>query len=148
MILQFAEFIATLAAGLFTGAAIYINRAEHPARMECGTELAATVFEPSYKRASVMQVALALVSTLAGFVSWIINGQLLWLVEAVAIISVIPFTLIFMMSTNKKLIDPDLDRKALMTKELLIRWGKLHAVRSILGLVATLIFLYSSISTN
>jgi hypothetical protein len=95
-----------------------------------------------------MQVALALVSTLAGFVSWIINGQLLWLVEAVAIISVIPFTLIFMMSTNKKLIDPDLDRKALMTKELLIRWGKLHAVRSILGLVATLIFLYSSISTN
>ncbi len=146
MILQFAEFIATLAAGLFTGAAIYINLVEHPARMECGTELATTVFGPSYKKASVLQVALALVSTLGGVVSWIINGQLLWLVGAVVIISVIPFTLIFMMPTNKKLMDPGLDRKALMTKELLIHWGKLHAVRSFLGLVATLIFVYLNVS--
>jgi hypothetical protein len=50
------------------------------------------------------------------------------------------------MPTNNKLMDQDLDRKALMTKELLIRWGKLHAVRSLLGLIATLIFIYLSVS--
>ena len=44
------EFVAVLAATLFAGAAIYINVAEHPARMGCGTELAATVFGPSYRR--------------------------------------------------------------------------------------------------
>jgi len=37
-----AEFIAVLACGLFTGAAIYINLVEHPARMQCGVEIAVT----------------------------------------------------------------------------------------------------------
>jgi hypothetical protein len=55
------QFIAVLAATLFTGAAIYINVAEHPARMEWGTAVAAKVFGPSYRRAAVMQAVLALV---------------------------------------------------------------------------------------
>jgi hypothetical protein len=56
------QFVAILAATLFSGAAIYINLAEHPARMECGTQLAAIVFGPSYRRPSVMQAILALAS--------------------------------------------------------------------------------------
>jgi hypothetical protein len=46
------ELLATLCAGLFAGAAIYITFVEHPARLECGTELAATEFAPSYRRAT------------------------------------------------------------------------------------------------
>ncbi len=38
------ETIATLSAGLFAGAAIYINLVEHPARIECGTDLAIKEF--------------------------------------------------------------------------------------------------------
>jgi hypothetical protein len=60
------QFVATLATTLFSGAAVYINLVEHPARMACGTELAATVFGPSYRRAAVMQVGLALAATIAG----------------------------------------------------------------------------------
>jgi hypothetical protein len=44
------EFVSVLAATLFGGAAIYITLVEHPARMVCGTQLAATVFGPSYRR--------------------------------------------------------------------------------------------------
>lgn len=40
------EMLSTLSAGLFAGAAIYINLAEHPARMECGTEVAVSEFAP------------------------------------------------------------------------------------------------------
>ena len=64
------QFVAVLAALLFSGAAIYINLAEHPARMECGTQLAATVFGPSYRRAAVMQIILALAATIAGISAW------------------------------------------------------------------------------
>jgi hypothetical protein len=49
------ELLATLAAGLFSGASIYINLVEHPARMQCGTVLAVAQWGPSYKRATVMQ---------------------------------------------------------------------------------------------
>ncbi len=34
------ELLATGCAGLFAGAAIYINLVEHPARVECGNALA------------------------------------------------------------------------------------------------------------
>ena len=56
---QIAEFIAVLACGLFAGAAVYLSLVEHAARVECGTELAATEFAPSYRRATVMQANLA-----------------------------------------------------------------------------------------
>ena len=36
------QFVATLCSALFTGAAIYINLVEHPARMSCDTKIAAT----------------------------------------------------------------------------------------------------------
>jgi len=56
---QVAEFIAVLSCSLFTGAAVYVTFIEHPARMQCGVELAATEFAPSYRRATVLQAACA-----------------------------------------------------------------------------------------
>src|SRR6266705_2585405 len=52
LMLESFEFVAILSCALFSGAALYINVAEHPARMQCGTELATTVFGPSYHRAA------------------------------------------------------------------------------------------------
>ena len=46
---QIAEYVAVLACGLFAGAAVYISLVEHPARMQCGVEIAATEFVPSYR---------------------------------------------------------------------------------------------------
>src|SRR4029453_16358157 len=93
------EFVATLSATLFCGAAIYINVAEHPARMECDTQIAAAVWAPSYKRATVMQASLALLGFLCGVVVWLLGGGALWLLGAVFIGSVVPFTFIAIMPT-------------------------------------------------
>lgn len=135
------QFIAVLSAALFTGAAIYINVAEHPARMECGTALAATVFGPSHKRAATMQVILALMATSTGLVSWWMLSKVMWLVGAVVMFAVIPFTLVAIMPTNRQLLNPGLDRSSDSTRRLLQKWGRLHAVRSVLSLAASCIFL-------
>ena len=134
------ETLATLAAGLFAGAAIYITAVEHPARMECGPDLAIREFAPSYRRATVMQVSLAGIGFLTSIAAWLTSGSVWCLVGGSLLVAVIPFTLIVILPTNKKLLDPSLDKNSALASELLIRWGRLHAVRSLLSLISFLIF--------
>ena len=141
------ELTAILSCALFAGAAIYINLAEHPARLECGTELAATVFGPSYHRAAAMQASLAIIATISGIATGISHNSWVWFLGAALIFLVVPFTFIGIMPTNKKLLDPSRDRNSDETLALLIKWGRLHGVRSILSFVATLIYLYQSLSS-
>ena len=135
-----AGLIAVWAAGLFSGAALYISLVEHPARMACGTLLAATEFGPSYKRAAVMQAALAAVGTLAGVVAGLANGSAAWLTGSLLLFCVVPFTLIVIFPTNYKLLDPTLDRSSPEAHRLLTRWGRLHEVRTVLSLGAFIVF--------
>ena len=137
----FIEFIAVLSCTLFTGAAIYINLVEHPARMGCDTKTAATVWAPSYKRATVMQASLAILSFLAGVSAWLLGSGILWLAGAVVIGLVVPFTFIAIMPTNHQLLEPGRDLASDETRKLLEKWARLHAVRSVLSLVASMIYL-------
>jgi hypothetical protein len=56
--------------------------------------------------------------------------------------AVIPFTLIVIFPTNKKLLDPALDRSSDRVRTLLTKWGRLHAVRTGLSLVALVLLLW------
>ena len=103
---QVAEFIAVLACGLFAGAALYVSLVEHPARMECGVELAVTEFRPSYRRATVMQASMAGVGLLSSIAAWFAGAGFLWVVGGVLLGSVIPFTLIVILPTNNQLLSP------------------------------------------
>lgn len=139
---QIAEFVAVLSCALFTGAAIYITFIEHPARMQCGVEIAATEFAPSYRRATVMQATCAALGLLSSIAAWLAGAAVWWLVAGVLLGSVIPFTLIVILPTNKRLLSPTLDRRSAEAERLLTRWGRLHAVRSVLSGLALLLFLY------
>jgi len=131
---RIAALVATLAAGIFAGAAVYITLVEHPARMSNGPALALAEFRPSYRRASVMQALLALVGTGAGIERWVVGGERGWLVCALLLGAVVPFTFLVIFPTNHRLFDDSLDEAFVQT--LLVRWGWLHAVRSLLGMVA------------
>jgi uncharacterized membrane protein len=130
------EVIAVLASGLFAGAAVYINLVEHPARVQCGTELAVAEFGPSYHRATFLQASLAITGLVAGTGAWIGGSGLGWLIGGVGLGSVIPFTLLVILPTNKRLLDPALDRRSQLAGDLLNRWARLHAVRSVLSVGA------------
>ena len=142
MLRQIAEFAAMLACGLFAGAAVYVSLVEHPARMACGVEIAAAEFPPSYHRGTIMQVTLAAVCLLSSIAAWLAGATFWWVVAGALQVSVIPFTLIVILPTNKQLLNPALDRRSAQTERLLARWGRLHAVRSALSAFALLLFLF------
>ncbi len=72
---------------------------------------------------------------------------MLWLVGTGVMFGVIPFTLVAIMPTNRALLNPSIDRKADSTRQLLEKWARLHAVRSVMGLVAASCFLWQVLST-
>ena len=142
-LLLLCEVLAALCAGLFAGAALYINIVEHPARMSCGTRLALTEFAPSYKRATWMQASLAALGSLGAIAAWLAGASIIWLAGGLLLGAVIPFTILVILPTNKRLLDPSLDKDSQLAGQLLRRWAKLHAVRSGMSLASFLIFLYS-----
>jgi hypothetical protein len=135
------ELLATVCAGMFAGAAVYINLVEHPARIECGTALAIREFAPSYRRAAILQGSLAVLGFVAATVAWLSARDPWILAGGLLLGSVVPFTLLIVARTNKRIMDPDLDAESIEAAGLLQRWGTLHAVRSVLGTAAFLVFL-------
>ena len=136
------EFLAALSAALFAGAALYINVVEHPARMSLETQAAALQWAPSYKRATWLQAPLAIVSMISGAVAWLQGAGAGWLVAALLVGAVVPFTFAIIMPTNHKLLAPGRDISSAETRELLVRWGQLHAVRTGFSLAGAAIYLW------
>jgi hypothetical protein len=140
---ELLELLATLAAGLFSGASIYINVVEHPARIQCGTSLALAQFAPSYRRATLMQATLAAAGFLAALCAYLLGAGTRWLIGGMLLGLVIPFTLIVILPVNRRLLSPDLATDSPEARHLLDHWGKLHMVRSILSFISFLVFLCS-----
>src|SRR5688572_9027933 len=92
--LAIAQFLATFSSTLFAGAAIYINIAEHPARLQLDALPAVRQWAPSYRRATLMQAPLALIGFASGIAAWLCGSGVMWLFAAVLIGAVVPFTFI------------------------------------------------------
>ena len=133
---QHFEILAVLFSGLFAGSNVYISLIEHPSRMECGAETAVAVFGPTFRRASKLNSAMAVLGFLGGFEAWWFGRGTPWLVGAILLMAVIPFTLVAVMPVNARLLDDDLDRRSPEAKQLLTRWGRLQWARLVLGVAA------------
>ena len=133
--------LALVAAAAFTGAAVYINVAEHPARLGLDDAAALAQWAPAYKRGYVMQASLAIVAGLLGLAAWWSARDPLWIVGALLMLANWPYTLLGILPTNHRLEKMQQGQVSSETRRLLLRWGRLHAVRSALGLLATVVFL-------
>lgn len=87
-----------------------------------------------------MQASLAILGFLAGLAAWLLGAPIMWLVASLFILAVVPVTLLVIFPTNNKLLAPGRDLTSPETRALLVKWGQLHALRSALSLVATMLF--------
>src|SRR6516165_7696881 len=115
-----AQELALATAAAFTGAAIYVNVAEQPARLTLDNKALLAQWQLSYARGFAMQASLALASALFGLLAFWLTRDGRWLVGA---------ALVFANAETRGLIET---------------WGRLHAGRSALGVLATLVYLWAS----
>jgi hypothetical protein len=140
------KLLAVLSAGMFAGAAFYLTTVEHPARMSIGIAPALQEFRASYNRAAPQQAALATVCFLSSAAVAVLTRDWIWLVGGCLLGAVVPFTLVAIMPTNRRLLDETHPLDADATKPLLVTWARLHAVRTVLSVIGFLVLLWASIA--
>jgi hypothetical protein len=133
--------LGLLVAALFTGAALYVNVAEQPARLRLDERSLLAEWQASYTRGFAMQAPLALLGFVLGIAAYWPTKELTFLAGAFLMLANWPWTLLAMMPTNKALMAIDREAADGRVRGLALRWGRLHAVRTVLGALATVAFL-------
>ncbi len=136
-----AGSIALATAAAFAGAAFYVGFAEQPARLLLDDRALLTQWKPSYTRGFIMQASLAVISAAFGFLaSWQLHDWR-WAIAATLILANWPYTLFVMLPTNKRIGAWPVESASAESRALVVKWGAMHAVRTALGLVATVGYL-------
>ena len=136
--------LALVAAAAFTGAAIYVNVAEQPARLALDDRAMLEQWKRSYDNASVMQAGLALVACALGVAAFLLSLDWRWLLGALFILAPWPWSILVIMPVNRQLKASAGDAVQSVTRASVAHWGRLHGVRSAFGIAATLVYLWAA----
>jgi hypothetical protein len=138
----FAQLALVLAAA-FAGAAFYVGFAEHPARLTLDDKSLLEEWKVSYDAGYTMQATLAVASAVLGFLVALSYSDWRWIVGALLMLANGPYTLMRIMPTNDKLKSISEADAGPESRALLVSWGRLHAGRTVLGVAATLAYLWA-----
>ncbi|MGD9886148.1 MAG: DUF1772 domain-containing protein [Reyranella sp.] len=127
-------------AAAFTGAAFYITFAEQPTRLMLDDRAMLVQWKPAYARGYAMQASLAVAGFVFGVLAWWTTDDPMWLAGAVVLVANWPYTLLIILPVNNRLNAIEPDRAGPESRALIERWGRLHARRTMLGMVASVLF--------
>jgi Domain of unknown function (DUF1772) len=134
-------FLGLVTASLFAGAAFYVNFAEQPARLALNDRASLIQWQRSYERAALMQASLAMAGFALGLAAWWWEGRdPYWLIGGIVLLAPWPYTLLIIKPVNDRLKATDPLAAGAQTRALIERWGRLHAGRTALGVLATATF--------
>jgi uncharacterized membrane protein len=135
--------LALVVAGLFTGAAVYVNFAEQPARLGLKDRPLLAEWKTAYKRGAIMQASLAMAGFILGALAWWQAGKPAFIIGALLMLAPWPWTLLIIKPINDTLMATDPAKADAETRALIVKWDRLHLVRTALGALGTIAFLYA-----
>ncbi len=136
--------LALASSAAFAGAAAYVNLSEQPARLALDDVSLLKEWKPSYAKGLEMQATLALVSGLLGLAAFYFEHHPAAALGGVLMLANWPYTLLVINPTNKMLGATADEDAGPVSRTLIIKWGKLHAVRTILGIAGACAFVFAS----
>ena len=139
----YLSIAALVCATLFAGAALYISLVEHPARLGLADGPLLSQWQPSYRRALPIQSGLAVAGGVVGLIAGYLSADWRWFAGSILLLANWPFTLLVIMPVNKRLMAMRESEAGAESRAMLVRWGKLHDIRSALGAATMLLFAWA-----
>jgi len=126
--------------GIQFGVALTASVIIHPILVMIDKIVAIEVFKPFFDKTHILVLILSIFITILALVYSIFTGNLWWVGVSLLLHLNGPYTLLFMMPINKRLMDKNVDAGSEKTAEDFKKWGELHLVRTVLNGIIFLAF--------
>lgn len=134
--------VALALAAAFTGAALYVNLVEQPARLALDDAAMLNEWTPSDRRGVALMAGLALLSAVLGLAAYFDSHDARWAIGALLIILSWPYTIFAMTPLNNQILTLA-PRDIGAARALVRQWGLLEYGQTALGVVASAVFLWA-----
>jgi len=124
--------IITLMGGVF-GVALTASIVVHPILLLVKKQTAIEVFKPFFDKTHIIVLWLSITISLLALAISFFTGNWWWFGISLGMHLNGPFTIFFMMPLNNRLMSDEVDSNSEETANDLIKWGSLHAVRTVLN---------------
>jgi hypothetical protein len=136
--------LALAAAGAFTGASVYVNFVEQPARLALSDDALIKEWEPSDHRGFIVLAGFAALAALFGFIAFRELDDIRWIAGALVMLASWPYTYLAIVPLNNRIlayIDADAAHEARRVIDL---WGRLELGQTAIGVLAIGIFVWAA----
>jgi hypothetical protein len=134
--------LALAFAAALTGAALYVNVVEQPARLALEDQALLNEWGPSDRRGVALMAALALIAGILGLASYFETADVRWAIGALMAVLSWPYTFFVMAPMNNQILS--LAPKDLGAARALVRqWGLLEYGQTGIGLATTAVFVWA-----
>lgn len=119
----------------------------HPILLMAKKTTAIEVFKPFFDKTHIWVLILSIIVTLLALAYSILTENWWWFGTSMLMHLNGPYTIVYMMPLNRRLMDPNVDPTSEQTGNDIKKWGTLHLVRTILNGVIFLAFIVLAVCT-
>jgi len=125
--------LVILIMGAQFGIALTASIVVHPILVKAKKVTAIEVFKPFFDKTHIAVLYMSIIVSLLALAISIISGNWWWFGISLIMHLNGPYTVFFMMPLNRRLMDEKVNPDSEQTSNDIIKWGKLHAVRTVLN---------------